>query len=231
MGGTCPPARGSVSGIGGGGGHQVVGGSGGNNPYSSWHGTPRADHQPRRSTGNVTELNSLPRQQGRHQMDKHRRSVTCNNDPALVIPLIEYNMASAGHGDAGPGGGGPAGTLLDNGEMLHAADNDRHYSTLDRVDRGGGRVGARPKVNVVSDNRRTYDNANHIQAGCSVGRAGRLGNHVDSEAAEAEDYYPDTNEPTTVMGGHPRGERGSNVTSSVSGTGGSYVKYNSFANY
>ena len=99
MGGTMPPARGSVSGGpggGGGGGHP----GGGNNPYSSWHGTPRADHQPRRSTGNVTELNSLPRQQGRQ--NHHRRSVTCNNDPALVIPLIEYNMASAGHGD-GPG--------------------------------------------------------------------------------------------------------------------------------
>ena len=230
MGGTCPPARGSVSGIGGGGGHQVVGGSGGNNPYSSWHGTPRADHQPRRSTGNVTELNSLPRQQGRQT----RRSVTCNNDPALVIPLIEYNMASAGHGD---GGGGPAGTLLDNGEMLHAADNDRHYSTLDRVDRGGGRVGARPKVNVVSDNRRTYDNANHI--------GGHLGNHVDSEAAEAEDYYPDdTNHPSASSQRNrgPGGGGGSGggmqppppgMTSGgvVRDRAGGYVKYNSFANY
>ena len=225
MGGTMPPARGSVSGgPGGGGGHP--GGGGGNNPYSSWHGTPRADHQPRRSTGNVTELNSLPRQQGRQ--NHHRRSVTCNNDPALVIPLIEYNMAS---------GMPPAGSHLDNGgEMLHNADNERHYSTLDRVDRGdrGGdqrgpqRVGARPKVNVVSDNRRTYDNANHIGGG------GHLGNHVDSEAAEAEDYYPDDTDPSQ----RNRGPGGGGLSGGIqpqppmtSGRAGGYVKYNSFANY
>ena len=160
-----------------------------NNPYQSWHGTPRVEH--RRSNG--AELNSHTTSLPRRPMgvDGKRRS---GGDPS-AIPLIEYS-------------------LVENGHHSEAA---RHYATLER---SGQRGGARPKVN-VSDNRRshpaaTYDNANHIGGG-------RLGNHVDSEAAEAEDYYPDGNldqqPPRPPM---PRGPRGPGV---------GYVKYNSFANY
>ena len=207
--GAPAPARGIIS--------DGRDGGGGNNPYQSWHGTPRTDHQPRRSTGNVSELNSLPRQ--RHQ--QHRRSMTCNNESA--IPLIEYSMTGPGRA----GSGNPL--LIDNGEMDQPV-NERHYSTLDRAS-GGGQRGVD-----FSDNRRTYnDNANHIGGG-------RLGNHIDSshsaEAAEAEDYYPDdtAHEPQRGRQGQlpmtPRGGgRGGHDPRGMDPGGGGYIKYNSFANY
>ena len=143
--------------------------------------------------GNGAELNS-------HTTSLPRRSMGVDGkrrsagDPS-AIPLIEYSLVENGHHD----------------------EAARHYATLER---SGQRGGARPKVN-VSDNRRshpaaTYDNANHIGGG-------RLGNHVDSEAAEAEDYYPDGNlEQQPPRPQMPRGPRGA---------AGGYVKYNSFANY
>lgn len=71
-----------------------------------------------------------------------------------------------------------------------------HYATLDRGGRSVGSAGvSRKAVNV------SYEN--HV-------------NHLDSEAAEAEDYYPDT---TRIQP----------ARNSISGGG--YVKYNSFANY
>ena len=80
--------------------------------------------------------------------------------------------------------------------------------------------------------RTAYDNVNHI--------GGRLGNHVDSEeaeACEAEDYYPDTTlepHPRTVVGrgGVVVGAGGGVGVGVVGGApGAGYVKYNSFANY
>ena len=175
---------------------------GGNDPYQSWHGTPRVEH--RRSNGAQfnSHTTSLPRRpHGGGEGGGGKRRSQGNADPS-AIPLIEYSLVEQnGH---------------------HIEDTARLYATVDH-NRGGGQRGggARPKVN-VSDNRRSFhDNANHI------GESNRLGNHVDSEAAEAEDYYPD--EPS-----HSRQQRGPPGGVGPRGPGGpgvSYVKYNSFANY
>lgn len=84
-------------------------------------------------------------------------------------------------------------SLVENGH--HGGQG--HYSTLDRGGRNNPAVSARKAVNV------SYEN--HV-------------NHLDSEAAEAEDYYPDT---TRIQP----------ARNSIGGGGGGYVKYNSFANY
>ena len=134
-----------------------------------------------------------------------------NSEPQTTIPLIEYHMAPPE--PMGPGRG-PPGPLLNNGEM---DPSERHYSTLDRIDRS-----VRPKVKVVSDKRRStgYDNtANHI--------GDRLGNHIDSEAAEAMDYYPDD----TSLRPRPPPPMTPGIGGLRDGRSGGYVKYNSFANY
>ena len=122
-----------------------------------------------------------------------------DRDAAAGIPLIEYSLVENGHGGLGH----------PDHSHVHPADADfgRHYSVPDRGRLGSGGLGTRPKVN-MSDNRRSYEHANHI--------GGHMGNHVDSEAVEADerlDYYPDGGGPMPRT--HNRG----------------YVKYNSFANY
>ena len=123
-------------------------------------------------------------------LDKRRSTIS---DRDAAIPLIEYSLVEQNGGghldDLGGRGGG-------------------HYSVPDRGRLGSG---TRPKVN-MSDNRRSYEHANHIGSG------GHMGNHVDSEAVEADeslDYYPDGGPPRTRTMPNNRG----------------YVKYNSFANY
>ena len=175
---------------------------GGNDPYQSWHGTPRVEH--RRSNG--AEFNShttsLPRRNPHGGVEGGGKRRSQGNADPSAIPLIEYSLVEQnGH---------------------HVEDTARLYATVDH-NRGrgsGGGGGARPKVN-VSDNRRSFhDNANHI------GESSRLGNHVDSEAAEAEDYYPDEPSHSRQQRGPPGGGRGVGHA-----PGGVYVKYNSFANY
>ena len=172
----------------------TAGGGGGGGPANP-RGSRGDPYQSWQGTPRVEHRRSNGAEFNSHttSLQRKRRSQGNTGDPS-AIPLIEYSLVENGH-----------------------HEDHRHYATVDH--RGGQRVGgARPKVN-VSDNRRsmaaTYDNANHIGES-------RLGNHVDSEAAEAEDYYPDepshSRQPARVGGPPQRGQGG-------------YVKYNSFANY
>jgi hypothetical protein len=117
---------------------------------------------------------------------RHRRPSGTFNDQSAAIPLIEYSLVGNG------------------GQSFEAAEASRHYATLGHGGRGG--LAGPNRAKMQSDmTRRSYDNSNHC--------GGLVGNHMDSEAAEAEDYYPDTSEPTVHRGNS------------------AYVKYNSFANY
>ena len=193
-----------------------------NNPYQSWHGTPRNEH-PRAGAGGGrsaavggADLNSHTASLPRRGLDK-RRSAHLSDprgaDAAAAIPLIEYSLVENGHGHAGPQHPLPPMDDLGGG----------HYSVPNRGRLGSG-GGMRPKM--MSDNpRQSYEHTNHIGGGNnmihdhnSLSHHHLMGNHIDSEAVEADeslDYYPD--------GGPPRTQRPNNR--------GAYVKYNSFANY
>ena len=184
-----------------------------NNPYQSWHGTPRNEHP--RAVGGVggrgADLNShtasLPRRGGGGLVDKRRSahlSDSRGGGDAAAIPLIEYSLVENGHG----GGNGPQLPPLPPMDDLGG-----HYSVPNR---------GRGPPKMISDNpRQSYEHTNHIGGGAhnnGVGLSHHLmGNHIDSEADESLDYYPDNG------GGPPRTQRPNNR--------GAYVKYNSFANY
>ena len=184
-----------------------------NNPYQSWHGTPRNEHP--RAGGGVggrgADLNShtasLPRRGGGGLVDKRRSahlSDSRGGGDAAAIPLIEYSLVENGHG----GGNGPQLPPLPPMDDLGG-----HYSVPNR---------GRGPPKMISDNpRQSYEHTNHIGGGAhnnGVGLSHHLmGNHIDSEADESLDYYPDNG------GGPPRTQRPNNR--------GAYVKYNSFANY
>jgi hypothetical protein len=167
-------------------------------PYQNYHGTPKSDH-PRRSAAAELNTTSLPRRGHIDRGHDSKRRSAGNDDPS-AIPLIEYSLVENGH-------------QVDHGD--HRGQG--HYAVPDRARSGGG---ARPKVQ--SDNRRpmitAYDHANHIGGG-------RMGNHGDSEAVEAEesmDYFPDINGPRTTGSRHGVGN---------SNRAAAFVKYDSFANY
>lgn len=152
------------------------------NPYQSWHGTPRADHQRRSGADLNSHTTSLPRRN--NTLDRRRMG----NDRDAAIPLIEYSLVeNGGH----PGGGG----------IDDMGGRGGHYITVpDRGHLGSGTL-PRLKVNMSDNNRLNYDHANHIGSG-----NGLMGNHVDSaeavEADESLDYYPDGGPPRTRTNNH-----------------------------
>ena len=183
---------------------ETTGGGPARNPYQSWYGTPRADANRRSVPGaRANQLPNGPDLNSLPRRSQHRRSVT--GQPSLMNADPASSIPLIEY------------SLVENG-LEPPAGPERIYSTLDRA----GRVGARPKL--ASDNRRFDHVTNHIDS-----RRPPLGNHVDSEAAEAEDYYPDTCDPQP----HPVGGGGvpHGVPHGVPRGPGGYVKYNSFANY
>lgn len=174
-----------------------------NEAYQSWHGTPRADASRRSGDLNThsqrfndreSYSTTLPRRSAEHHQRLHgsldKRRSAGNNDPS-AIPLIEYHLVENGSHNNTRVSGGPT------------------YAVPDRaVHNLGGSGGARPKVTMNDNVRRSYVDANHIGPPPPI----RMGNHVN-EAEESIDYYPSDSRGAVNRQNKP------------------YIKYNSFANY
>ena len=182
---------------------------GSGDPYQSWHGTPRAVHR----SAAAAELNqsTLPRRNFHNtgSLEHKRRSAGAASDPT-AIPLIEYSLVENGHHHQQDD---PASADIHGAPVRGATNPSAIYAVPDRARAAGSATGARPKVTM--NDQRVIRTGNHIGAASTQPL---MSNHLDSEAAEAEesiDYYPD--EPTRHQP-LPNNRMG-------------YIKYNSFANY